>query len=251
MNKKVLCIIQARMESTRLPGKILLKVKGIPLLEYLARRIKQAKRIDKVVIATTKNKEDDKIEVLCKNIGIDCFRGSENDVLDRYYQCSLQYSDYDYIVRITGDCPLVDPVLIDEVINLFEKNNYDYAVNLTEDNFPDGLAVEIFKKEALYDAAKNASLQSAREHVTLYIVNNKKYKKGYLKAPEDYSKYRITVDEKQDFEVVKFLIENSKITDSYLKYIELLNNNKQIMAKNMYIKSNEGLEKSLKEDKIL
>ena len=257
MSKKNLCIIQARMGATRFPGKVLKKVNGLTLLEYEINRVKQAKKIDhrpggtgKIVIATTNKKADDEIEKLCKQIKIDCFRGSEDDVLDRYYQCSLDYPEYKNIIRITGDCPLIDPVVINEVIKIFEKGKYDYVSNVEKETFPDGMDVEIFKKSVLHSAAKSAKLASQREHVTLFISQNKNFKIGNLSAPKDYSHFRLTVDEPADFEVIKFLIKNSRTNVSYLDYITLLLKNPKIMSKNMDIKRNEGLMKSLREDKI-
>ncbi len=116
MKENNLCIIQARIGSTRLPNKVVKEVKGVPLLEYEIKRVKRAKGIDKIVIATTVNKVDNQIKNLCKKLGIDCFRGPEDDVLDRYYRCSLKYPEYKNIIRITGDCPLIDPAVIDGVI---------------------------------------------------------------------------------------------------------------------------------------
>ena len=251
MKNKNLCIIQARMGSTRLPNKVLLKVNRTPLLEYEIKRVSQAKEIDKIVIATTVKKEDDKICELCQKLKIDYFRGSENDVLDRYFQCSLQYPQYKNIVRITGDCPLIDPKIIDQVITFFEKNNFDYASNIEKETFPDGLDVEIFKSALLKQAAQQAKLNSEREHVTLYIRKMKNIKTGNLSSKHDFSHFRLTVDEKKDFEVIKFLIKNSNLNDGYLKYISLLTKNPKIMFKNMYITRNEGLQKSLKNDFII
>ncbi|MFA5317868.1 MAG: glycosyltransferase family protein [Patescibacteria group bacterium] len=246
--QKNLCIIQARYGSTRLPGKVLKKVDGLTLLEYEIIRVKQAKKIDKIVIATTKNKSDKKIEELCQRIKIDCFCGSENDVLDRYYQCSLEYPEYKNVIRITGDCPLIDPVIIDKVISFFTKRKLDYTSNIELDTFPDGMDVEIFKKDILIETAKRAKLPSEREHVTYYIRKNKKYKKGNLTACNNWSHFRLTVDEPIDFEVIKFLIKNSKITDGYLDYISLLTKNPKVMLSNINIIRNEWKLKALKED---
>jgi spore coat polysaccharide biosynthesis protein SpsF (cytidylyltransferase family) len=245
---KTLCIIQARMGSTRLPGKVLLKIGGVPLLEYEIKRIEQVKKVDKIVVATTVNKQDDKIEKLSKKIGVACFRGSENDVLDRYYQCALKYPQYGNIIRITGDCPLIDPEVIDGVITFFDENDFVYACNVEPPTFPDGMDMEIFKKSAIVKAAKEAKLVSEREHVTPYIRNKMKIRKGNFANQYDFSHFRLTVDNKEDFEVIKFLIENSKITDGFMKYISLLTKNSEIMAKNMHIVRNEGYLKSLKND---
>jgi spore coat polysaccharide biosynthesis protein SpsF len=257
MSQKNLCIIQARMGATRLPGKVLKKVKGVALLEYEINRVKKARRIDRIVVATSDKKNDDKIEKLCRQIKIDCFRGSENDVLDRYYQCALRYPEYNNIVKITGDCPLIDPVVIDKVIIYFENNDFDYVSNdfdipgdTKKETFPDGLDVEIFKRELLYESAQKAELPSEREHPTLYIIKIKKFKKGNLNAEHDWSHFRLTVDNPADFEVVKFLIKNSRPDASYLDHISLLTKNPKIMLKNMNIIRNEGLLKSLKEDAL-
>lgn len=249
MLKNNLCIIQARTGSTRLPGKVLLKAKGITLLEYEIKRVGLAKKIDRIVVATTVNKSDDKIAALCQKIKIDCFRGSENDVLGRFYECSLEYPEYENIIRLTGDCPLIDPQVIDEVIKLYKRGRFDYASNVGKITFPDGLDIEIFKRRILARAFKRARLTSEREHVTLYIRNKMKIKKGNLAAKRDFSRFRLTVDNPEDYEVVKFLIKNSRLSDGYLKYIELLKKNPKIMNKNLNLIRNEGLLKSLKNDR--
>ncbi len=245
------------MGATRLPGKVLKKVKGVALLEYEINRVKKSKEIDKIVVATSYKKNDDKIKKLCRQIKINCFRGSEGDVLDRYYQCALQYPAYDNIVRITGDCPLIDPSVIDEVIAYFKKYNFDYVSNnfdvpgnTIKETFPDGLDIEIFKRSILYESAQKAKLPSEREHVTLYITKNKKYKKGNFAGLNDWSHFRLTVDTPADFAVIKFLIEKGGSDADYLDYISLLTKNPEIMLKNMNIIRNEGLIKSLKEERI-
>lgn len=249
---KNLCILQARMGSTRLPGKVLMKVNGVSLLEYQIARLRLAKKIDKVVVATSIKKQNDRIEKLCKKIGVACFRGSEDDVLDRYYRCSIKYPRYDNIIRLTGDCPLVDPHLIDEVISLFEKSGGDYSSNVPagKETYPDGLDVEIFKAEVLREAALKAELPSDREGVDEYILRHKKFKQNNLSSPYDWSHFRLTVDNPEDFEVVKFIIKNCKITDGWLKYISLLTKHPEVMLKNMHIKRNEGTLKMLANDKI-
>ncbi len=250
MRGKTLCIIQARLGSTRLPGKVLLKVKGIPLLAYEIRRVQLADGIDKIVVATTTNKEDIKVVRLCNKLRVACFRGSEQDVLNRYAECARRYSQYRNIVRVTGDCPLIDPEVIYEVIKLYRLKRYDYAANILEETFPDGLDVEVFTRKALLEADRFAKLFSEREHVTLYIRKRQKYKKGNLKAPADFRHFRFTVDEKEDFEVAKFLITNSRITDGYLHHISLLTKNMKVAVKNLSITRNEGLLKSLANDFI-
>lgn len=240
------------MGSTRLPNKVLMKVNGTPLLEYQIKRVKQAKKIGKIMVATSKNKENDDIEKLCKKIGMECYHGSEDDVLDRFYQCSLKHPKYGNVLRVTADCPLIDPAVIDQTISFFENSDYDYASNALpgHETFPDGMDTEIFKKRILHETAKKAELPSDREEVNEYMFRYKKYKKGNYAAPYDWSHFRLTVDEPEDFEVVKFVIENSKITDSYLNYISLLTKHPEVMLKNMKIKRNQGIFKILKKDKI-
>ncbi|OGF24390.1 hypothetical protein A3H09_02255 [Candidatus Falkowbacteria bacterium RIFCSPLOWO2_12_FULL_45_13] len=249
---KKLCVIQARMGSTRLPGKVLLEVNGTPLLEYQINRVRQSKKIDKIMVATSVEKKNDRIERLCDSLGVGLYRGSEDDCLDRYYQCSLQYPDYGHILRVTADCPLIDPAVIDQTISFFENSDYDYVNNAQagRETFPDGMDTEIFKKSVLHETAKLAELPSDREEVNEYIFREKKYKKGYYAAPQDWSHFRLTVDEPVDFGVVKFVIENSKINDGYLDFIALLTRHPEVMLKNMHIKRNQGIFKTLEKDKI-
>lgn len=248
--KKTLCIIQARTGSTRLPCKVFKKVKGKTLLEHCIFRAQKVNLIDKIIVATTTNKNDGAIVELCEKIGVPYFRGSEKDVLDRYYRCSLQYSEYKNIVRITSDCPLLDPAVSDEVIRYFFRNKLDYASNIfKKETFPDGMDTEIFKKSVLVEVAKKAKLPSEREHLTQYIIKHKKFKKGGVYATHNWSHFRMTIDYPEDFEVIKFLIENSKPNAGYMDYIVLLTKRPDIAIKNTHITRNTGLLKSLKEDK--
>ncbi len=245
---KILCIVQARMSSTRLPGKVLREINGVSLLQYEINRLRLAENIDQIVVATSVVPESDGIAKLCERIGMECFRGSETDVLNRYYECTEKYPDYDTIVRITGDCPLIDPKVIDEVINLYDTGHYDYVSNVLEETFPDGMDVEVFSRQTLEESEREAQKKSEREHVTLYMRSQKKFKKGNLSASQDYSSYRLTVDNLGDFEVVKFLIENCHADATYLDYIRLLDEHPEIKKLNVNIKRNEGLFKSLKKE---
>lgn len=239
------------MGSTRLPDKVMMKVLGKPLLWYVLDRVQQAQSINTIVVATTINRRDDVIETFCRDHNVLCFRGSEDDVLDRYYQCSQQYPNYHAIVRITGDCPLIDPKVIDTVINAFFSHCPDYASNTEDQSFPDGIDVEVFTSKMLQEAARNARLASEREHVTQYIVKNPRVKRINVRAPADFSHFRFTVDNPEDFEVISFIIEHSSRTDSYLDYIALLTKNPEIWSKNTHIERNEGLIKSLREDRVI
>jgi spore coat polysaccharide biosynthesis protein SpsF (cytidylyltransferase family) len=251
----ILCIIQARMGSTRFPGKVLKEVNGMSLLEYQVRRLRQVKNNIQIVLATSLGKENDAIENECKKIGISCFRGSENDVLDRFYQCALMYPEYRVIMRLTADCPLIDPRLIDSFIDYFNKGDYDYvgpSIDFGNETFPEGVAeIEIFTKDALNRSAEEAIMASEREHLTLYMRNNLFFKKGVVSLENNVNaKYRLTIDNPEDFEVVSFVITHSDTTDGYEKHIALLKAHPEIAQKNINIPRNEGLAKSLKNDRV-
>lgn len=239
------------MNSTRLPGKVLKKIKGVPLLEWQLRRVKLAKMVDKTVVATGAGPLNDPIEKLCKKVDVYCFRGSEDDVLDRFYACSRQYPEYKIIVRLTGDCPLTDPGVIDFLVTFFKKNTFDYVSNVGSkmETFPDGLDVEVFSAEALAEAAKGATRPSDREHVTPWIKRSKKLTKHFPPAPYDFSHIRLTVDEPEDFEVVQYIIESAHISDEYPTLISILTKRPDVMMKNMHVVRNEGYANSLKKEK--
>ncbi|MDP3994137.1 MAG: glycosyltransferase family protein [bacterium] len=247
---KTLCIIQARMSSTRLPGKVLKEVSGASLIEHEIRKLKMARLIDKIVLATTTGSEDDRLVGACRRLEIDCFRGSKDDVLGRYLKCAKQFPEYDVIIRATGDCPLIDPGVADNTIFFFKSNNYDYVSNSNPPTFPDGMDIEVFSRQSLEKADREAQKTAEREHVTLYIRESGKFKIGNFIGDKDYSKYRLTVDNPEDFEVIKAVIENFNPDSTFLDYIDFLEGHPDIMAKNMSIKRNEGLIKSLNKEKI-
>ncbi|MEK7551832.1 MAG: glycosyltransferase family protein [Patescibacteria group bacterium] len=244
-----LCIIQARMSSTRLPGKVLKEINGKPMLFYCLERLKESKTLDKVVVATSDHKDDDVIADFCQKEKVDCFRGSLEDVLSRYAECAKKYPEYDTIVRVTSDCPLIDPKVVDKVVSNFLKEKMDYVSNVLEETFPDGIDIEAFSRKALLASDKEALLHSEREHVTLYIRNNPKFKKLNIKNKVNMSKYRLTVDNPEDFEVISFLIENYGYKLTFEEYCKHLDKHPEIMEKNSKIERNAGLKKSLKEDK--
>lgn len=217
------------MGASRLPGKVLMEIGGVPLLEYQLQRISKSKKIEKVVVATSVAKQDDRIDSFCRKYAIECFRGSEDDVLSRYYECAKKYNA-DVIVRLTADCPFSDPVVIDNVIRLFEEKKADYAANTVPPQtsyFPDGFDVEVFSIQALERANLEANDPYDREHVTFYFW---KYQNGFrtvqLNFPQDYSQYRLTVDYPQDLEVASFIAEELKKAKKFgamEEIIEILN----------------------------
>ncbi len=206
---KTVIIVQARMTSTRLPGKVLKQVLGKPLLEYQIERLQRVKLADEIVIATTINETDEPIVELCNCLDVAYFRGSEEDVLGRYYQVATEHK-VDIVVRVTSDCPLIDPKVIDEVINCYLKNqsNYDYVSNSLERTYPRGMDTEVFSFSTLQQAFWEATSQPDREHVTPFIHRQpSRYSLGHVIYSEDCSHYRWTVDTPEDFELIQKIIE--------------------------------------------
>ena len=203
------CIIQARLGSTRLPKKVLMPINNFDsVLSFGIKQIKNSNLIDHLVVATTELKEDDELVNYVKKINVPIFRGSTNDVLDRYYQCAKKFS-FSIIIRITSDCPLIDPTIVDEIISNFinNKNSFDYASNVhPQRTFPHGPDIEIFTFEALQTAWKEAKKSSEREHVTPYIYNNQKFKLFNHTSKNDLSNFRWTVDYLEDLELVRQII---------------------------------------------
>lgn len=206
---KVAAIIQARMGSSRLPGKILKQVLGKPLLTYQLERVGRSACIDEILVATTDKRLDDEVALLCQSLGIPYFRGSEEDVLERYYRAALQVKA-DVVVRLTGDCPLIDSEIIDKVINnyLLYVHEFQYVSNTLKRTFPRGLDAEVFSFRALEKVHKQAKSSEDREHVTRYIVNNPgAFKLFNVSHDENYSRHRLTLDTPEDFILIKKIIE--------------------------------------------
>lgn len=204
---KLTAIIQARMGATRLPGKVLMEVMGKPILAYVVERIKRAHNIYDIIIATTNNRQDLAIVHLADKLEVKVYAGSEDDVLDRFYQAALLFKT-NHIVRITADCPLIDPKVIDRVIDCYFESGADYCSNVLEVTFPDGQDTEVFSLNCLSAAWREASLSSDREHVTPYIKKNKtKFKLVNLRNKDDLSANRWTLDRKEDFEFIKAVLE--------------------------------------------
>jgi spore coat polysaccharide biosynthesis protein SpsF len=207
-----LVIIQARMGSTRLPGKVLMELTGIPMLLYQVNRVKKSKKIDDIVIATTTNEADNLIVQFCIQNNLKYFRGSEHDVLDRYYQCAQKFKG-NTIIRLTADCPFSDPVVIDRTIDLFQKTSSDYCANTVppeNSGWPDGSDVEVFSYEALKKAHRDSKEKNEREHVTFYFWKGEGrqiFKRSQLISSDDNSKYRFTVDYPKDYELAKKISE--------------------------------------------
>jgi len=246
---KTIALIQARMSSSRLPGKVLQDIAGQPMLMRVVRRAKQAKSIDSVAVITSTHADDDVIAIFCQEHGIACFRGSLDDVLDRYYQAAIHFQA-DIVVRLTADCPLLDPKIINKVVQTFDKRTFDYVSNILECTYPNGLDTEIFHFEALERVWKEARLKSEREHVTPYIYKHPEiFRLGSVKQEEDLSSLRWTVDTSRDLECIRTIynfIKNEEFgMDDILK---LLKEHPEITKINSGQQRNEGYQKSLQED---
>lgn len=205
---RTVIIVQARLGSTRFPGKILKEVLGRPLLEYQIERLGRVRSADEIVVATTTNKGDQPIVDLCNRLSCSFFRGSEEDVLSRYYHAAEKFKA-SCIVRVNSDCPLIDPDIVDKVVQHYKINfpKYDYVANILEPGYPIGMHTEVFSANALKIAYEKAKDKVEREHVTPYIYRNKnQFRLGSVKYHEDLSRYRWTVDYVEDYELVKRII---------------------------------------------
>lgn len=246
----IICIVQARSSSSRLPGKVLKSILGRPMILHELERLRRCESIDKIVLATSTDESDDELARIVTEIGVEVYRGSLDDVLDRYYQCAKQHWG-EHVVRITGDCPVIDWRIVDAVIgkHLTEKNDY----TRTTDGFPDGLDTEVFRFSALEAAWKEAKLPSEREHVTLYIKkHSERFRLGQMDCEQDLSHLRWTVDEPQDFGLIRQVYEAlypSNADFGMQDILRLVEQKPEMCKINQNIQRNEGLLKSLKEDK--
>lgn len=198
-------INQARMTSTRLPGKVLKTVFNKPLLQYQIERLKRSKHMHNLVIATTTNQTDLPIVELCEKLKVDCFRGSELDVLERYYLAHRQFPST-HVVRITSDCPLHDPLILDRCIEQYLLGKFDYLSN--SEAYPNGMNVEIFSSQMLSEAYSKGQKPFEREHVTPYFYTHPElFSIGQVASDKVYPKYRLTVDTPEDFKLIEILLQ--------------------------------------------
>ena len=241
VKNKVLAIIQARYNSSRFPGKVIKKINNQTILEIIISRVKKSKYISKIIVACSKNPNDFQIIKICKKLGIDYFVGSENDVLDRFYRAARKYKGFN-VARITADCPLIDVEIVDKVINNFFLRKVDYASNINPPTFPDGMDFEVFKYATLVEAHKLSKNILDREHVTPYIVKNKKFKKFNLVNSKDLSYIRLTLDEKEDLIVIENIIKNFKnnLNFNLKNILNLYLRKKNIFLSNSHLIRNEG-----------
>ena len=246
---KTVALIQARMTSSRLPRKVLQDIAGCPMLLRVVDRVKQAKTIDIVAVITSTHESDDAIEQCCNENDIEIFRGNLDDVLDRYYQAAKHFQA-DNIVRITADCPLLDPAISDLVVETFKNGNYDYVSNTIEYTYPDGLDTEVFRYVTLERAWQLANLKSEREHVTAYIYKHPEiFRLGVVKNQEDLSSLRWTVDTPSDLEFIRAVY--AGFTDEHFgmeDVLRFIKEHPEAAVLNAGQVRNEGYLKSLKED---
>ncbi len=238
---KIIAIIQARVGSTRFPNKVMQLILGKPMIEVLLTRLNQSKQIDKIIVATSDDTRNDELEKHVRKIGYDVYRGSENDVLDRYYHAAKEYKP-DAIVRITGDCPLIDSEVVDSVIEAFKIENVDYVSNVSPPTYPDGLDAEVFSFSALEASWSQTKNPFDREHVTPYIRGSKKFSVHNIANENDYSSERWTVDEPEDFEVVTHIFDHFEgyTNFSWLDVIKLRENKPKLFSANQHLIRNEG-----------
>jgi spore coat polysaccharide biosynthesis protein SpsF (cytidylyltransferase family) len=242
------------MNSSRLPGKVLMRAGSKSLLELQLTRVKKSNRIDDFILATTGSPVDDVIASVAAECGINFYRGSEQDVLDRFYQAAWENGNTDYVVRLTADCPLADPALIDSIIDHTIKCKFDYCSNTLDPGFPDGMDVECFSFEALNRAWREARLTSDREHVTPYIWRNSSFCNGtlfssgsYNSPDKSYGGLRLTVDESADLNVITALVEALGDDATWQSYADYYRQHPEIQF-NLAYSRNEGYAKSISQD---
>ena len=249
---QTVAIIQARMSSSRLLHKVLMPLGGQPIIAQIFRRLKQCRTLDQIILATSTNDDDNPIAELCHDIGLPCSRGSLEDVLDRYYQTATK-AHATTIVRITADCPVIDPVVVDAVVTACRAGGYDYYG--IAGGFPDGLDVEIFRYEALARAWREAELKSEREHVGPFLGKHPElFKLGGLHLFEGLSHHRWTVDEPRDYMLLQAIYDRLDHPDRVFltnDILSLMDREPGLMEINSGIIRNEGYAKSLNEDEAV
>lgn len=238
---KVVAIVQARMGSTRLPNKVMKPIRGVPMIELLLGRLAKSREIDQIVLATSMDERNTPLVAHVQNLGYTCIRGSESDVLDRYLVAARQVQA-DIVVRITGDCPLIDAALVDQVIHRYKSSDVDYLSNTAPATYPDGLDTEVFSLKALEQAGRESQEPFDHEHVTPYLRRPGLFKTGALTHDQDFSSLRWTVDEPADYEVVSKVFEHfaPNIHFSWTDVLELQRQKPDIFAANHNISRNEG-----------
>lgn len=248
----MLAILQARCSSSRLPGKVLKPILGEPMIARQIERLRRSQRISRLIVATSNEASDDPLAKLCGELGIACFRGSLDDVLDRFYQAAKTFPT-EHVLRLTGDCPLAAPEVIDGCIDFHLAGNYDYSTNALHETFPDGLDVEVFRFSCLEEAWKEARLPSEREHVTPFIHRRpERYRIGHYQQAQNLSGLRWTVDRAEDFQLVEAVYKElypAKPAFTTADILALLERRPELVTLNANLTRNEGYLKSLVTDR--
>ena len=254
MNKSIVAIIQARSSSTRLPGKVLLPLINKPMILFQLERIKKSNTLDQIILATSDERTDDKLAKLVEKDGYLCFRGSLKNVLKRYADC-INYFPFDVVVRITGDCPLMDPKLIDEIVLYYLQNDFQYISNSIDEknlSVPDGFDIEVFDSSILAKALEKAKLKSQKEHVTPWFrTKAAEINWTHFIHSKIRKFYRLTVDDLADYEVICSIVKELYAQNRNFdldEVIDFLNRNPHIAKKNIDSIRNEGYLNSLKKD---
>ena len=253
MKRRIVAFLQARTDSTRLPKKVLMPLLNKPMIIQELIRVQRSQMIDELVLLTSDEASDDELEKIVSESGFSTFRGSKDNVLERFYNCAkvLDLHSIDIIVRLTGDCPIHDATIIDELIKAFLESDFDYIANSVEPIYPDGLDAEVFTFDALKKAYNGAKKLSEIEHVTPYIRESGLFKTADLKKEVIHPEWRLTVDEPTDFTVIENIYNhfgtNEFTFDDIVSYIE---KNPNIINLNSAINRNEGYAKSLEDDKL-
>jgi spore coat polysaccharide biosynthesis protein SpsF (cytidylyltransferase family) len=249
---KTVAIIQARMGSSRLPGKMLMPIfREMGALELMLVRLRKAATLDLLAVATTTDRQDAPLVDVCARLQVPCFRGQVEDVLDRFYQAARALGTPDVLVRLTGDCPLHDPAVLDKVVAHFRTRACDYASNVNPPTFPDGLDTEVFSAAALERTWREAKLPSEREHVTPYLRNHpERFRLSNVTHTTDLSPLRWTLDEERDLAFFRSVYEELGRTEFGLEdVLRVLAEAPSLQTLNAGIRRNEGLLKSLARDK--
>lgn len=239
---KATIMIQARTGSVRLPSKVLAKIGDKPMIWHVINRVKKVKSVQQIALITTKSQDDKVLLKIAEQNGIIGFAGKKLDVLDRHYQCAKKINA-DPIIRITSDCPLVDPALVEKIIRFYYKNKYDFVSNSIIPTYPDGLDVEVFSFKALQKAAKLAKKDHDKEHVTTFFINNPdKFKIYNYQNNKDLSHMRWTVDRRKDLKFVRSIYAEMKSNKifSMNKILDILKKNPRLIEINKEIRRNEG-----------
>lgn len=248
----IAAFIQARTSSTRFPGKVLKPILGKPMLQLQIERVLSCQTIDRVVVVTSTAEEDQKIVDLGKKINVDVFCGNLENVLDRFYQAAVKFKP-EHIVRLTGDCPLIDPKVVDDMVRLYLNKQSDYGTNCMPPTYPDGLDAEIFSFKALKEARDEAYLPSHLEHISVFFEGQpERFKIANLACNIDFSNLRWTVDEPEDFEFVKIIFETLYPVNPLFRMndvLDLVTNKSELSQLNKHFIRNEGLLKSKEKDR--